>query len=92
MARNWFFGLSSRVLMLMEEKGLVQRLSVEQDARLKKLILTEKSARMEQMLLGRGEQDADWIRRFCKRKWNSELSREMSRSCTEMVRDWCEEE
>ena len=32
---------------------------------------------------------ADWLRRFCKRKWNSEFSREMSRSCTEMVRDWC---
>ena len=31
----------------------------------------------------------EWVRRFCKRKWNSEFSREMSRSCTEMVKDWC---
>ena len=36
-----------------------------------------------------GEELADYIRRFCKRKWNSEFSVEMSRSCTEMVKDWC---
>ena len=35
-----------------------------------------------------GEELADYIRRFCKRKWNSEFSEEMSRSCTEMVKDW----
>jgi len=33
---------------------------------------------------------ADYIRRFCNRKWNSEFSREMSRSCQVMVQDWCE--
>ena len=38
-----------------------------------------------------GEELTDWIRRFCKRKWNSEFSQEMSRSCTEMVKFWCEE-
>ena len=52
----------------------------------------EKSARMEQMLSKQqdkdGEELADWLRRFCKRKWNSEFSVEMSRSCTEMVKDW----
>lgn len=48
----------------------------------------EKSARMEQMLLGRGAQDADWIRRFCKRKWNCEFSEEMSRSAREILRSW----
>lgn len=37
---------ASRVLVLMEEKNLVQRLNVEHDARLKKIILTEKSAKM----------------------------------------------
>ena len=37
-----------------------------------------------------GDELADWIRRFCKRKWNSEFSEEMSRSCTEMVKFWCE--
>ena len=35
-----------------------------------------------------GEELTDWLRRFCKRKWNSAFSREMSRSCTEMVKDW----
>ena len=53
----------------------------------------EKSARMEQMLSKQqnkeGNDLTDWLRRFCKRKWNSEFSKEMSRSCTEMVRHWC---
>lgn len=48
----------------------------------------EKSGRMEQMLAGRGEQDGDWIRRFCKRKWNCEFSEEMSRSAREILRSW----
>ena len=52
----------------------------------------EKAAQMEQMLsLQQGKEGdvlADYIRRFCKRKWNSEFSREMSRSCEEMVKDW----
>jgi len=35
-----------------------------------------------------GEELTDWLNRFCKRKWNSEFSKEMSRSCAEMVKDW----
>ena len=53
----------------------------------------EKAHEMTEMLTIQqnktGEELADYIRRFCKRKWNSEFSREMSRSCTEMVKDWC---
>ena len=53
----------------------------------------EKSAAMPEMLAKRQdlstEDLAGWVRRFCKRKWNSEFSREMSRSCAEMVKDWC---
>ena len=53
----------------------------------------EKSGEMETMIAIQqnksGEELADYIRRFCKRKWNSEFSKEMSRSCTEMVRHWC---
>ncbi|MBQ3503502.1 MAG: nitroreductase family protein [Oscillospiraceae bacterium] len=53
----------------------------------------EKSARMGDMLSVQqqkeGDELTDWLRRFCNRKWNSEFSREMSRSCTEMVEDWC---
>ena len=56
----------------------------------------EKAARMEQMLaIQQGKEDdelADYIRRFCKRKWNSEFSQEMSRSCEEMAKHWCKEE
>ena len=52
----------------------------------------EKSAAMEKMLQKQqgksGEAFADWLGRFCARKWNSEFSREMSRSCTEMVKQW----
>ena len=48
-------------------------------------------ARMLEVQQGKsGDELADWIRRFCKRKWNSEFSQEMSRSCTEMVKFWCE--
>lgn len=54
----------------------------------------DKSAQMAGMLAEQtgktGEELADYIRRFCKRKWNSEFSREMSRSCAEMVRNWNE--
>ena len=52
----------------------------------------EKSSAMPRMLSQQqgkeGEELTDWLNRFCKRKWNSEFSREMSRSCTEMVKDW----
>ena len=52
----------------------------------------EKSHAMARMLSQQqgkeGEELTDWLNRFCKRKWNSEFSREMSRSCAEMVQDW----
>ena len=52
-----------------------------------------KAAGMEKMLSGRGEGSADglaeWVRRFCARKWNSEFSREMTRSCREIICSWC---
>ena len=55
----------------------------------------EKSQRMEDMLSrqnGReGEELADYIRRFCKRKWNSAFSEEMSRSCREIAKSWCKD-
>ena len=46
---------ASRVLVLMEEKDLVRRCSVESDARLKKLVLTEKSSRMADRMREIGE-------------------------------------
>ena len=56
----------------------------------------EKSAAMPRMLMerqGMGEEAlGGWVSRFCKRKWNSEFSMEMSRSCTAMVQHWCEKE
>lgn len=56
---------------------------------------TEKSDKMEDMLLRRQEADEkgleDWIKKFCARKWNSAFSAEMSRSCREMISSWCTE-
>ena len=54
----------------------------------------EKSQDMVRMLSRQqgkeGPELADWINRFCKRKWNSDFSLERNRSCTEMVKDWQE--
>lgn len=38
---------ASKVLRLMEEKGLIQRQSVAHDARLKKIVLTEKAEKIQ---------------------------------------------
>ncbi len=38
----------SKVLKLMEQKGLIERLSVEEDARLKKIVLTDKARGIHQ--------------------------------------------
>lgn len=40
---------TSNMLSLMEKKGLIQRQSVESDARLKKVVLTEKAERLHNM-------------------------------------------
>jgi MarR family transcriptional regulator for hemolysin len=42
---------ASRVLTLMEQKGLIQRQSVERDARLKKIVLTDKARQVQGMML-----------------------------------------
>jgi len=54
----------------------------------------EKADRMEEMLSyhtgGLSDKElSEWIGRFCKRKWNSEFSREMSRSCRAIIDDFC---
>lgn len=51
---------------------------------------------MEEMLMVRqdiGDEEAlsEYIRKFCERKYNSDFSREMSRSCEEMLKSFCEE-
>ena len=61
----------TRLVNQLEEKGLVQRLSVEQDARLKKLILTEKSAMLGEKMRIVGEQaDARLMEGFTKEEQN----------------------
>ena len=53
----------------------------------------EKAGEMGTMLSRRSGKEGDalaqWIHRFCDFKWNSEFSREMSRSCAAMLDDWC---
>lgn len=46
---------ASKVLSLMERKGLIRREAVERDARLKKIVLTEKAHKIEDMM----RQDAE---------------------------------
>lgn len=52
----------------------------------------EKAAEMPRMLAAQqgktGEDLRDYLRRFCKRKWNGAFSEEMSRSCRAMAEDW----
>lgn len=52
-----------------------------------------KAENMADMLKARQELSeqafADWMQRFCARKWNSDFSIEMSRSCKAMVEDFC---
>ena len=54
-----------------------------------------KAGRMKEMLSSReGYEDEElkgFINRFCGRKWNSEFSKEMSRSAWEIIKNWCEE-
>ena len=55
-----------------------------------------KKADMGVMLMERNdipeEELGDFVRRFCNRKWNSEFSCEMSRSCAQIIRSWCRED
>ncbi len=55
----------------------------------------EKSDNMAKMISERNglyeEELSDWIKKFCDRKWNSDFSREMTRSAAEMIRDFCSE-
>ncbi len=41
---------ASKVLMLMEKKGFIERLTVEHDARLKKIVMTEKSKELAKLM------------------------------------------
>ena len=54
---------------------------------------TEKTADMPAMLRRRQQLTEEalpgWVQRFCRRKWNSDFSREMSRSSREILRDYC---
>jgi DNA-binding MarR family transcriptional regulator len=44
---------ASRMLKTMEQKGFIERVSVESDARLKKIILTQKAVKQHKLILER---------------------------------------
>lgn len=54
----------------------------------------QKADGMERMLAERNGLSAEefegWLQRFCKRKWNCDFSREMTRSAKEIIKDFCE--
>lgn len=80
------FGLTrstlSRVLALMERKGLIEREAVERDARLKRIVLTDKARELE----GRMRANADDMERtMC--KGLSERDLEVLRRCLDVMRD-----
>lgn len=47
---------ASKVLTLMEQKGLIQRQAVAQDSRLKKIVLTEKAWKIRKVMLKNAEE------------------------------------
>ncbi len=54
---------ASRMLKKMEQKGFIKRVSVESDARLKKIILTEKATEQHELILKDIERREDILRR-----------------------------
>jgi DNA-binding MarR family transcriptional regulator len=47
---------ASKVLILMEKKGLIERSGVPHDARLKKLMLTEKARKISELMIANADQ------------------------------------
>lgn len=61
----------SKVLSLMEQKGLIQRLAVTQDARLKKIVLTEKAWEIRKIMID----DAEKLERTLMKGFTEEETR-----------------
>lgn len=56
---------ASKVLSLMEQKGLIQRQAVAQDARLKKIVLTDKAREINEVMCKDAERmESDLIKGF----------------------------
>ncbi|BAL00094.1 putative MarR family transcriptional regulator [Oscillibacter valericigenes Sjm18-20] len=66
---------ASKVLSLMEQKGLIQRLAVAQDARLKKIVLTDKAWEIREIMAEDGEKLESTIAEgFCQEEIETLLS------------------
>ena len=65
----------TNILQLMERKGYIQRQSVPQDARLKKLVLTEKGIRFHEKTILSFHQTDDYVAGLLTAEENAELLR-----------------
>lgn len=64
---------ASKVLNLMEQKGLIQRQSVTQDARLKKIVLTEKAWQIKGLM----REDSDRMERILTDGFSEDETKEL---------------
>ena len=65
----------TNILQLMERKGYIERLSVPQDARLKKLVLTEEGARIHEKTLQSLHQTDEFVESLLTPEENAEFLR-----------------
>ena len=65
----------TNILQLMERKGYIQRLSVPQDARLKRLVLTEKGACIREKTMQALHQTDEFVESLLTPEENAELLR-----------------
>ena len=65
----------TNILQLMERKGYIQRLSVPQDARLKRLVLTEKGACIHEKTMQSLHQTDEFVESLLTPEENAELLR-----------------
>lgn len=74
---------ASRVIQLMEQKGLVERRSVAHDARLKKLVLTERSRELSHAM----QREGDDMERLLLRGFSPEEQAQLYRFLERMMRN-----
>lgn len=74
---------ASRVIQLMEQKGLVERRSVAHDARLKKLVLTERSRELSHAM----QREGDDMERLLLRGFSPEEQTQLCRFLERMMRN-----
>lgn len=81
---------ASKVLTLMEQKGLIQRLAVAQDARLKRIVLTKRSWQIREIMAEDAEKlESTLAEGFCQEEIETMLSylKRMKRNISAAARE-----